>query len=91
MLECFLYSKSIETIDPQGVAKFDPRVMIGTIYNGNYKTLLHTKYRSSMPCGFREEVLVFPIVSLWELSVAMETTILIQSAQKPNAINSSTQ
>ena len=28
-------------------------------------------------------VLVFPIVSLWELSVAMETTILIQSAQKP--------
>ena len=31
--------------------------------------------------------LVFPIVSLWDLSVAMETTILIQSAPKPNAIN----
>ena len=35
--------------------------------------------------------LVFPIVSLWDLSVAMETTILIQSAQKPNAINLPTQ
>ena len=35
--------------------------------------------------------LVFPIVSLWDLSVAMETTILIQSAPKPNAINPPTQ
>ena len=29
----------------------------------------------------------FPIVSQWELFVAMETTILIQSATKPNAVN----
>ena len=35
--------------------------------------------------------LVFPIVSLWDLSVAMETTILIKSAPKPNAINPPTQ
>ena len=35
--------------------------------------------------------LVFPIVSLWDLSVAMETTILIQSAPKPDAINPPTQ
>ena len=35
--------------------------------------------------------LVFPIVSLWDLSVAMETTIWIQSAPKPNAINPLTQ
>ena len=35
--------------------------------------------------------LVFLIVSLWDLSVAMETTILIQSAPKPNAINPPTQ
>ena len=34
---------------------------------------------------------VFPILSLWELSVAMETTILIQSAPKPNAVNPPTQ
>ena len=29
--------------------------MTGTIYNGDYQTLLHTKYRSSGPFGFREE------------------------------------
>ena len=28
----FSYCRSMETIDPRGVAKFDPRVMIGTIY-----------------------------------------------------------
>ena len=28
-----------------------------------------------------------PIVSLWELYVAMETTIFIQTAPKPNADN----
>ena len=26
------YCRSMETIDPRGVAKFDPRGMIGTIY-----------------------------------------------------------
>ena len=31
--------------------------------------------------------LVFPIVSLSDLSVAMETTVLLQSAPKPKAIN----
>ena len=36
-------------------------------------------------------LLVFHIVSLWDLSVAIETTILIQSAPKPNAINPPTQ
>ena len=46
--------KSMETIDPRGMAKFDPRGMIGIIYIGDYQTLLHTKYRSSGP-GFREE------------------------------------
>ena len=42
----------METIDPRGMAKFDPRGMIGIIYNGDYQTLLHTKYRSFGPCGF---------------------------------------
>ena len=28
----FSYCRSMETIDPRGVAKFDPRGMIGTIY-----------------------------------------------------------
>ena len=44
----------MDTIDPRGMAKFDPRGMNGTIYNGDYQTLLHTKYRSSGPFGFRE-------------------------------------
>ena len=36
-------------------------------------------------CGFREEeIYVFPIVSLWELSVAMETRVLIRPDPKPN-------
>ena len=29
----------------------------------------------------------FPIITLWELSVAMETRVLIQSYPKPNAVN----
>ena len=45
----------METIDPRGMARFDPRGMIGTLYNRDYQTLLHTKYRSSGACGFREE------------------------------------
>ena len=70
-----------------GVAKFDHRGMIGTIYNWDYQPLLHTKYRSSGPSGFREDFLVFPMVSLLELSLAMETTILIVSFPKPSAVN----
>ena len=38
------YSKSMENIYPWVVV----RGMIGTIYNGDYQTLLHTKYRGSM-------------------------------------------
>ena len=47
----------------------DPRGTVGRIYKDDHYTLLHTKYESSGPCGFREEdlFLCFPIVSLWEL------------------------
>ena len=41
-------------LTPRGMAKFG-QGMTGTIYNGDYQTLLHTKYRSSGPFGFREE------------------------------------
>ena len=44
----------METINPRGVANFDPSGMISTIYIGDFQTLLHTKYRSSGPCGFRD-------------------------------------
>ena len=45
----------METIDPRGVAKFDPRGMAGTIYVEDHWPLPHTKYQSCGPCGFREE------------------------------------
>ena len=41
--------------EPRGVANFDPRDMDGRIYVGGRLTLLHTKYLSSRPFGFREE------------------------------------
>ena len=53
-LRFFLY-KSMEANDPRGMAYLDPRGMIGRIYVEYYLTLLHTKYTSFRPCGFREE------------------------------------
>ena len=41
--------------DPRGVANLDPRDMIGRIYVEYRLILLHTKYTSFRPCGFREE------------------------------------
>ena len=62
--------------------------MVGKIYKEDHYKLLHTKYESSGPCVFGEDCFKdVPIVSLWELSAAMRTTILIQSASKPNAVN----
>ena len=64
----------------------DPRGTVGRIYKDDHYTLLHTKYERSGTCGFGEEdFFVFPIVSLWELSVAMETRVLIRPGPKPNA------
>ena len=40
---------------PRGVANLDPRGMIGRFYVEYHLTLLHTKYISFQPCGFREE------------------------------------
>ena len=38
------------------------------IYVGDHYTLIHPKYISNGPHGFREDFLkVFPIVSLWKL------------------------
>ena len=41
--------------EPWGVAKLDPRGMVGRIYEGDQLMLLNTKYLSSGPHGFREE------------------------------------
>ena len=40
--------------DPWGVANLDPMGMIGRVYVEYHLTLLHTKYKSFRPCGFRE-------------------------------------
>ena len=36
IFDFFSHSKSMETIDPRGVAKFDPRGMNGTVYVEDY-------------------------------------------------------
>ena len=45
--------------DPWGVASLDTSCLIGRIYVGDHKTLLHTKYISCGPHGFREEDFFF--------------------------------
>ena len=62
----------------------DPRGMVGRIYEENYKTILKLW---ALWFWRRRFFYVLPIVSLWELSVAMETKNLIQSAPKPKAVN----
>ena len=34
----------------------DPRRTVGRIYKEDHYTLLHTKYESSGPCGFGEDI-----------------------------------
>ena len=46
---------SIGVNDPQGVASLGSRGLIGRIYVGEHKTLLHIKYVSCGYHGFREE------------------------------------
>ena len=41
--------------DPWSVASLGPRSLIGRIYVGDHLILLHTKYVSFGPHGFREE------------------------------------
>ena len=62
----FFHYKSMGANDPQGVARLCPRGWIGRIYVGDHQLLLHTKYVSCGPHGFREEDF-FSIISLWEL------------------------
>ena len=52
---CFSHCKSMGPNDPRDGAIFDPMGMVGRIYKADQYTLLHTKYESSGPCGFREE------------------------------------
>ena len=70
---------------PRGGACMEPRGTVDRIYKDDHYTFLHTKYERSGTCGFGEEdfFYVFPMVSLWELSVAMETRVPIQNLMQP--------
>ena len=72
--------------DPRGGAIFYPRGIIGRIYKEDHSTLLHTKNMKALGHVVSKKKIfyVFPIVSLWELSVAMETRVLIRPGPKPN-------
>ena len=39
----------------------DPRGTVGSIYKGEYYTLVHTTYESSGPYGFGEDFFRFPM------------------------------
>ena len=51
----FSHYESMGVNDPRGIANLDPKGLIGRIYVGDHLTLLHTKYISCWPYGFREE------------------------------------
>ena len=51
----FSYYKSMGANDLRGVANLDPWGMIGRINVEYHLKLLHTKYTSFRPCGFRED------------------------------------
>ena len=83
----FSYSKSMENID----IKFDARAQLAQFIMGTTK---HCYIQNIEALGLLVSgkiFLVFPIVSLWELPVAIETKILIQAAPQPNAITPLTQ
>ena len=42
--------------EPRGGANLGTRGIIGGIYVEYHLTLLHTKYTSFRPCGFREQI-----------------------------------
>ena len=54
----FSHYKSMGANEPCSMASLDPMGLIGTIYVGDHQTLLHTKYISCGPHGFREEDLL---------------------------------
>ena len=63
----------------------NPRGTIGMIYKEDHCTLLHTNMKAlgHVVSERKTLFLYFPIVSLWELSVAIETRVLIQRNLKP--------
>ena len=52
---CFSHCDSMGAYDPWGGAIFDPRGMVGRVYEVDNYTLLHTQSESTGPCDFGEE------------------------------------
>ena len=51
----FFHYKSMGANGSRSMASLDPRSLIGRIYTEDHYTVLHTKYISSGPHGFKEE------------------------------------
>ena len=62
----------LDLLIPRALVILDPRGLIGRIHVGDHLTLLQWFQR--------KRFLSFPIISLWELYVAMATIVPIQSA-----------
>ena len=75
---------------PGGVTCMEPRGTVSRICKEDRYTLLHTKYESSEPCVFGEEVVFFHCKYMGAICFHGNIS-LIQSASKPNAVNLPTQ
>ena len=64
----FSNRKSMKTIDPMGVAKFDPRGMAGTIYVKDHWHCHIPNIKAVGPVISEKIFYFFPIVRLWRLS-----------------------
>ena len=82
------HNKSMGAIDPWDVASLDPKGLIGSIYVGDHKTLLHTRYISCGPHGFREDFLNFFSILKVYVSHMLPWQPNIQSNQPKNLMQS---
>ena len=82
---CFSYCMSMGANDPRGGARMDPGARLAGFIK---RTIIHCYTQNMKALGLvvseKKIFLCFPIVSLWELSVAMETRVLIRPGPKAN-------
>ena len=80
----------MEAIDPQDVASFDPRGLIGGIYartTKHYNILIIYIFVTCGPHSFGEDFLkFFPIISLSMGAICCHQPGPIQSVQKPYVV-----
>ena len=85
--DCSHYKSMVIFPDAQG--QLTPQSLVESGPNSNLSEIL---WLSSLPASMKKirlkmKVLEFPIITLWELFVAMETRVPILPGPKPNAIN----